>query len=301
MSAEAMVWGSLIGDALALGPHWVYDPEEIRKSIGTPDRFHDPISRYHPGKSAGDFTHYGDQELLLLRHLAAAGRYDLDAFAAEWRAYWENPSTISYSDGATKGTLVNLSAGAPAKDAGAASHDLAGVSIIVPLFLLKWEDDESLVAACRELTAFTHRDEAVIDAAEFFARAALACLGGKSVADALDSAAGGSGESPVAGWFTAAVGSARSSEGDGSVLGEYGLSCDVAEGFPGVCHLLLRHPDDPAAGLTSNAAAGGDSAARGMLLGMVYGASGRLEKVPSHWMEGLRAKGAIEESIKAIH
>lgn len=300
MSAEAMIWGSLVGDALALGPHWIYDPEEIRKKIGTPDRLHDPISKYHPGKSAGDFTHYGDQALLFLRHLAASGKYDLDAFAAEWRAYWENPSTISYRDGATKGTLANLSEGVPAKDAGAHSHDLAGVSIIAPLFLLKWEDDESLVAACKELTAFTHQDATVIGAAEFFARTALACLGGKSIADSLAMAADGFGGSPIHGWFTSAMGSARSSEADGTVLSEYGLSCDVTEGFAGVCHLLLRYPEDPTAALVASAAAGGDSAARGMLLGMIYGASGQLGKIPADWKNGLHAADAIGDSIATI-
>ncbi|MEI7928752.1 MAG: ADP-ribosylglycohydrolase family protein, partial [Verrucomicrobiales bacterium] len=50
------------GDALALGPHWIYDAEEIARlypqGVSTYDA---PRSAYHSGKQAGDFTHYGDQ------------------------------------------------------------------------------------------------------------------------------------------------------------------------------------------------------------------------------------------------
>ena len=69
-----MVIGSFAADALALGVHWVYDTEEIVLKYSTVTRFLPPHQKnYHPTKLSGDFTHYGDQALHLLKHLADNG------------------------------------------------------------------------------------------------------------------------------------------------------------------------------------------------------------------------------------
>lgn len=295
MSAEAMVLGGLSGDAISLGPHWIYDQEEIARKIGRPEKFHDPISGYHPGKKAGDLTHYGDQVLVLLEHLAETKRFVLGDYAKVWRAWWEDAGNTSYRDGATRGTLANLAKGVVPEEAGAASHDLAGVSIIAPLFLLRWKDDEELLDACGRLTAFTHNDRGIVVAAEFFGRVMLAASGGKGVTEAVEAAAGTLGEGILSSWLTAAEGSARSGEKDASVLEEHGLSCNIDGAFAGVCHLLLRYPEDPFTALVENAAAGGDNAARGMALGMVYGAAGLTGKLPPEWEGGLKCAASVRK------
>lgn len=294
-----MVRGAFLGDAISLGPHWVYDQQEIVRKIGDPEKFNDPISPYHPGKREGDFTHYGDQALVLLRHLAEVKSFDLPGYAAAWKEYWEDPSTISYRDGSTKATLAHLEKGVPPDRAGAESHDIAGASKIAPLFLLQWNDDEALVAACRSLTAFTHNDPDVIATAEFFARVALAVSKGSSIPQAVR----GNGESlegNLKDWLAAAEESVGSVEGNAAVLKSHGLSCDVDGGFSGVCHLLLRYPDDPSIALVENAKAGGDSAARGMLLGTIYGASDLIGTLPAEWINGLNARAEIDALIHHV-
>lgn len=305
MSAEAMVKAAFCADAVSLGPHWVYDQEEIQRSIGRSDRLHDPISNYHPGKQAGDLTHYGDQMLVLLRHLASAGRFELEAFAADWKAYWEDPSTISYRDAATRGTLESLGKGVPAGEAAVENHDLAGASLTAPLFLLKWESDAELVAASRRLASFSHRDANVEGAAEFFTLLCLALRRGDTISEAFEKNSGELVEHRYDGldldrWLVAAKGSARSQEEDGSILAEHGLGCDVDGAFAGVCHLLLRYPKDPVTALVENAAAGGDSAARGLILGMVYGAAGLADALPAAWWDGLRCKGEVGNHLAAF-
>jgi ADP-ribosylglycohydrolase len=297
MAAESMIWGSLLGDAISLGPHWVYAPSEIAEKIGRPDRFHDPISSYHPGKQAGDLTHYGDQVLVLLEYLADRRSFDLLTYASAWKSFWENPETISYRDGATKTTLANLGSGAAPENAGSASHDLAGASIIAPLFLLRWADDAELLDACRRIVAFTHNEPDVIAAAEFFAKTSLAVSRGKTVPEALESVAGSLAEGNLSRWFAAAKGSARSAENDTTILAEHGLSCNIDGGFAGVCHLLLRYPDDPSTALVQNAAAGGDSSSRAMPMGMIYGAAGLLGRFPEEWLRDLRCAGAVKKFI----
>lgn len=293
MSDRAMVMGAFLGDAVSLGGHWVYDQEEIARRIVDRERYQDPVSSYHPGKRAGDFTHYGDQLLVLLRYVAEARVFDLSGYASAWRAYWESPATISYRDGSTKGTLTNLGAGVPPDRAGAHSHDLSGAGRFAPLFLLPWKDDGELLAAVRSLTAFTHNHPDVIAAAEFFATVALAVERGEPIPVAIRRV-GRDLHGNLRDWLAAAEEHLHAVEGNAAVLATHGLSCDIDGGFAGVCHLLLRYPDDPAIALVENAMAGGDSAARALLLGTLYGAADLLGTVPDHWLADLSARAEIE-------
>lgn len=292
MSPESILLGALIGDALSLGPHWIYEPDVIAGKLGLPDSSHDPMSDYHPGKRAGDFTHYGDQILHLLGHLSETGKFDLQSYADSWRAYWENPQHTSYRDGATRTTLILLQAGLPPGKAGSSSNDLAGAACIAPLFLMEMPEHEILLAA-RELTAFTHNDPSVIEAAEFFVRLILAVREGESIPYALARIAARSWKSLPAKGFAAARHSASSSWSDIEALASHGLSCHIDNAFPGVLHLLFRHPADPETVLIANASAGGDTAARALFLGMVYGAAGSLEAFPGAWLDSLNARDRI--------
>jgi ADP-ribosylglycohydrolase len=293
--------GSLIGDALALGPHWIYNQREIHEKLGRVTVYRPPLAIYHAGKVAGDFTHYGDQTLVLLRSIAETGGFDLASFASAWRAFWENPATISYRDGATKATLANLQSGTSPATAASTSDDIAGVARIGPLFLLKWESDDALLTAVRSQTAFTHRDPAVIEAAEFFARVTLAVQRGKTIKAALlKTMDSGIWQELPDEWWENALESAAFNETDAAALHRHGLSCRTDDAFPGICHLLLRHPEDPATALIENANAGGDSAARGMILGLVYGARFPVATWPGEWSAGLRAREEIDGLIRKL-
>lgn len=293
-----IVLGSLIGDALALGPHWVYDQQEIRRKLGRISNYQSPISSYHPGKAAGENTHYGDQTLVLLGSIARTSRFNLAGFAADWRKFWEDPSTVSYRDGATKATLSHLHSGSsPAST----SSDIAGAGRIGPLFPLKWDSEEELLLAAKSQTAFTHGDPAVIESALFFARVVLAVQAGKPIPDAIsETMTTGDWRAIPEGWLESAKKSAASDSTDAEALDDHGLSCHVGDAFPGICHLLVRYPNDPATALIENACAGGDSAARGMILGLVYGAAFPVSGWPAEWLTDLSARAEAEELIRQL-
>ena len=293
---------SLVADALSLGSHWIYSQREIADKFGDITGYSDPATSYHPGKQAGDFTHYGDQTMLLLRSLALHGRFDLAFFANEWCAFWENPETQSYRDGATKATLANLRNGLSPSQAASPSNDIAGAARIAPLFLLKWKSDDDLIAAARAQTSFTHGDPAVVEAAEFFARVTLAVQQGIAIPDALRAVVPHTAWNAIPGhWFEAALASSASAATDSSATKAHGLTCHVPDAFPAICHLLMRHPNDGVAALTANVAAGGDSAARGMIMGMIHGAKPDAAPLPEHWLTDLRGYSEIQQLIKNIH
>ena len=69
MTNSGIILGSFVADSLALGPHWIYDTKIINKEFGRIDKLQQPpANSYHKTKNLGDFTHYGDQTLLLLQH-----------------------------------------------------------------------------------------------------------------------------------------------------------------------------------------------------------------------------------------
>ncbi len=292
---------ALVGDALALGPHWIYSQAEIKAKAGRISGYLNPMSEYHPGKRAGDQTHYGDQTMTLLRSLVSEKGFVLDGFAKAWRSFWENPSTESYRDGATKATLQNLQNGvAPSKSA-SASNDIAGAGRIAPLFLLAWKSPEDLVEAARLQTALTHGDPAVIEAAEFFARLALRVSEGSSVPDALNATAEMDHWKAIPPeWLSSATRTAAETRSALEAAEEHGLSCHIDDAFPVIIDLLLRYPDNAVKGLVANAEAGGDSAARGLLLGLVYGAAPKPEPLPAMWLAQLVVAEEFDELTQAL-
>ncbi|MGB8166994.1 MAG: ADP-ribosylglycohydrolase family protein [Chthoniobacteraceae bacterium] len=129
---SGLLSGSLVGDALALGAHWIYDQQELLRDCGRVVDFLDPREdSYHPTKQAGEQTHYGDQELRVMDSIASHGGFELHDFAKDWERLWDGYG--DYIDHATKDTLAHLSAGRPATEPGSTSNELGGAARIAPL------------------------------------------------------------------------------------------------------------------------------------------------------------------------
>jgi ADP-ribosylglycohydrolase len=297
-TAKAMVLASFIGDALALGPHWEYDTQALARRFGpVTDYIEPPQDSYHAGKKAGELTHYGDQTLVLLDSLAARGHFDLDDFATRWRQLFAGYD--GYVDGATRMTLKIFDFGEGPVNSGSNSNDLAGAARVAPLVYALRHDLSALVEAARGQTKMTHNHAQVIETAEFFARTAWAVLGGKTPEAALHQAAeAGYASAPIGRWLDRGLASAGQDTVD--AIAGFGQTCHIDEAMPGVIHLIARYPRDLAACLSRNVMAGGDSAARGMIAGMVLGAALGLPALPDAWVAGLAARQAIETDLQAI-
>jgi len=73
----------------------------------------------------------------------------------------------------------------------------------------------------------------------------------------------------------------------------FGQMCSVGAALPATIHLIVSYENDLKAALVENVMAGGDSAARGMLVGMVLGAYGGMDAIPQEWVDGLTAGNRI--------
>ena len=297
-NARAMVTASFAGDSLALGVHWIYDAALIRKTYGRVDTFLKPASdSYHSARDKGDFTHYGDQAMVLLESLAAGKGFVLDDFSARWRGLFEHYR--GYVDQATRHTLARYASGYTPQEGGSSSNDLAGASRIAPLVYCCRNDLPSLTAHARAQTKMTHNDPLTIDAAEFFSTVAFMALHGTPPVDSMRRISDERfPDSPIYNWVQLGIASRDNDSID--IISRFGQSCHTPEAFPGVVHLIARHQDDLAEALVQSVMAGGDNAARAMTVGMVLGAHLGAEAVPRQWVSALTRGERIDRLLERL-
>ncbi|MDJ0782127.1 MAG: ADP-ribosylglycohydrolase family protein [Desulfosarcinaceae bacterium] len=75
--AAGAVMGVLIGDAMAVGPHWYYDLDEMRHAYGGRITDYVPVlpNRYHVGVELGDVSQSGQFNQLLIQSIVACDGY----------------------------------------------------------------------------------------------------------------------------------------------------------------------------------------------------------------------------------
>lgn len=253
---------ALVADSLSLGAHWVYNQSKIARTF--PDGIYtlsSPLSAYHKGKTAGDFTHYGDQAYWLQLSIEKANSFDLE----NWKSHWleKMASYKGYIDSATKDTIAT-SAASPSS-----SNDLAGATRIAALL----DIDASLevtVSAARAQTQMTHGDDHVVDSAEFFIRTLFAVREGSNFTSAIDHAANtGAYQTLAPADFIQAAKSAAPDD-HLAVATTMGLTCHFPEAFPLSLYYAIHHGDSFANCISKNALAGGDSSARAMFLALLF-------------------------------
>ena len=296
--AKAMVMASFVADSLALGVHWVYNTHVIDRKFGRVEHLEKPLSKtYHGTKDAGDFTHYGDQTVVLLESMAVGPGFDLNRFSQSWESLFE--SYTGYFDNATKETLENFAAGSGPESSGSGSTDLAGASRIAPIAYMYREDRETMIAASRAQTAMSHNNPLVVESAEFFARVLWHILRGSAPTAAMEQVCGEElKEDRISEWVGAGI---KSTDVDTrSAIANFGQACEIEMALPSTVHLIAKYENDLKVSLVENVMAGGDSAARGMLAGMVLGAHLGYGAIPETWLRELNKAGRITELLDLI-
>ncbi len=296
--AASMVLSSFAADSFALGYHWIYDTSEIDQKFGRPEQLAAPLpDSFHPGKKAGDFTHYGDQTLWLLESVAAKQGFDAEHFAQTWKK--SMTSYTGYMDKASKITLENMKSGTGLLESGSSSQDLAGAARIAPLVYFYSHDEDTLAELVTQQTGITHNNPLVKEASAFFARAACYALAGADAIEALNKAAEkGFDNMEFELWFPEGISSAERPTRE--AIKAFGQHCPIGGSFPSTIHLIAKYPNNYKEAMIENVLAGGDSAARGMLAGMVIAAANGKNALVDEWVEAMRAKGWIISLLKAL-
>ena len=297
--AKAMVLASFAADSLALGAHWIYDTKKIEQQFGRiTELLPPPEETYHPTKNRGEFTHYGDQSLLLLQHLAALqGRFAIDNYRSAWQSFMTDYQ--GYKDHASKETLHNLTEDPRRTSCGSTSTDLGGPAIMAPLIYCYRDDLPAMLEAITALTSLTHCGPGVIGGALFLARSCYAILHGATPRQSFTEALTESTESTeldlrLGKCLEPAINDTRRQ------IKEFGQMCAIKAALPGAVYTVLQNEDNLEEALIETVMAGGDSAARGMVVGMLLGAYLGPEKIPPRWLEPLIEYKQIVTAVETL-
>ena len=296
-NTKEMVLISLAADSLALGAHWIYDTSAIDRKFGRVEDLLKPLENsFHPTKDAGEFTHYGDQTMLLLELLRDNRVFELREFAEKWLHCMTKYD--GYMDNATKQTISNMEKGKSPDSCGSPSSDLGGASRISPLIFTLHNEPDRLDKNVREQTAMTHNNSVVIESAALLARITLEALKGTPPLDALQKVLSDEPDNYMLSPLIEAGLKSKGQETRQTILG-FGQMCEAGSALPSVIHLLTTYENDLKNGLIENVMAGGDSAARGMIVGMVLGAyHGENSGIPDKWINDLKGYDRIVEYLE---
>lgn len=115
---SAMILGSAVADAAAMGLHWIYSQPRVRRAGGDAPEFAQPdaanyegVPSYyaHGGRVAGDSSMYGEGLLTTLRSVVANGAFDWQHYAGVFRNHFGfGGEYVGYIDTPTRETLTNM-------------------------------------------------------------------------------------------------------------------------------------------------------------------------------------------------
>lgn len=271
-----LVLVSLVADSYSLGSHWVYDEKQLAKNLINWDTLNAPLAIWHKGKSAGEFTHYGDQTLWLYEYLSDKTSFD----SQEYTKYWfEKMRTYNgYIDGATKQSIQNIANGV--EPSGSQSTDLSIVGRIAPLLLVS-NDKTQFLQNVEKLVRVTHNSSKAIVAAKFFAKLLLAILvDKKTILEAIDFIKDDF-DSSTQRMVDRGLDSVNQNTYE--AIRHFGPACDIDDGFSGVIHLIVKY-NNLKQMLVENAKAGGDTSSRAMIASIIFMANKPISQVPTEWL-----------------
>jgi ADP-ribosylglycohydrolase len=286
---RGLLFGAMIGDAFALPAHWIYDTSQLRDTFSDYSAYRPTVRHpFHQNKPKGAQTHYGDQSLLLLRSIASGEGFRLETYRQHWLHMMSHYD--GYLDKATKDSMPLLKSGLLT---GSSSDDLGGYCQCAPLITYHF-DDITLFDDMHAAIRMTHDSPMLESAADFVTSVLMELVIGKTLIESLDKVAADHEEG--ANWLAAA----RSHQQADIIesVRALGQSCTITFALPSALRVVLAYPDDFMGAMQANVLAGGDSAARGMLIGMLIGASAGIQGIPQHLIDGLGCRDLLMSFTK---
>ena len=295
LKLQGMIFGAFYGDAYSLGGHWVYDTIEIENACFDLSNCNNPISPYHPTKSKGDFTHYGDQMFWLLQDLVKEDKFSLVDFGQRWHTNMQ--IYTGYIDGASKHTVKKLSEEKNYFACGSSSSDLSAVSRMFPI-ILKYNDSLlDMQEAIKLHTILTHMNKDLVLSGAFFCEVSVAVLNGADLEKTILESSKHFGDN-ILQWTQKAQEALEINPKE--AIHKLGASCSVNGAFASTIYILLKYKDNFFEALKENMLAGGESSARGMIIGGILGIVHAKELLSSPCIQQMNQYEEIKESISHI-
>jgi ADP-ribosyl-[dinitrogen reductase] hydrolase len=163
--AMGAILGTLVGDALGVGPHWYYDLDQLREDYGEwiDDYTRPKPNRFHAGLEAGKSSQTGQVVTFLLESVSEQGEYREQDFTRRLDSFLTTldgtPQGGRYTDQAMRDVWNARQKQGLDWSAAGSFADTAEAAIRTPVLAARYyRDVESLVGHLRSNILLTHRD-----------------------------------------------------------------------------------------------------------------------------------------------
>lgn len=263
-----------------------------------------------PPKRAGEQTDYGDYNLLILEHLANTADPPHPMKLSELIPLWGSKLNTwrAWMCTMTRTTIQQLNQGAPLDQIGGNSNAMA----IRHAAAYGYYDTEQDIVDTARTAMFTHREQTAHEGTEFFARVTFRVIhGGLSPLEAIEQVAKESKSAFIRHKVAQALAKVAEATDPAESLSREEFVDDLAltsmarlwevgktepikvgkasptEGtLPGSIYFIVKYAGDMAGAIKANAGVGGDNASRAIAIGMVMGAAGGVEAIPTELAAG---------------
>jgi ADP-ribosyl-[dinitrogen reductase] hydrolase len=318
--AAGAVMGSLIGDALGVGPHWYYDLDQLRSDYGDwIDDYTEPKpDRYHAGLKAGQNSQTGQVVAILLESVVSHQKYMQSDFTDRLDALLStldgSPSGGRYTDAAMRHVWRARQAGLDWSEAGSYA-DTAEAAVRTSVLAARYHGElDLLLRHMLSNVLLTHRDPFIVGQSVAFGLILAASIEGHPLPDmarVINAQARSQNvtlelrlrlspedSEPVSVPFFDALlqpGWSHAAARDPSIYIEppqaacrlFGLACTLGFMLPAVYYFNARFENDFEMAVLSALNGGGNNMARAGLTGALAGARIGLSGIPKRLIKGL--------------
>jgi ADP-ribosylglycohydrolase len=327
--AKGAILGTLIGDALGVGPHWYYDLEQLKADYGPwiDDYTAPKPDRYHGGLKAGQYSQTGQVVVLLMESLAEYGEYResdltdrLDGLLATLDG---SPTGGRYTDEAMRDLWQARKNGKGWSETGSLA-DTAEAAIRTPILAARYfQDLPALKKVLSSNIRLTHIDPFIAGQSTAFGMIVGALIHGtalpevskqlrshatKGLSFQLDAPEfPGTGECTFIDavlhptWIYEAAGDeAVSIEPAHAACRLFGLACTLGFMLPAAYYFASRFEGDFEKAVLSAVNGGGNNMARAALTGAISGAQVGLSGIPDRFLKKLENNDRLQELADRI-
>lgn len=317
--AMGAVMGTLIGDALGVGPHWYYDLDQLKKDYGEwIDNYTEPkANRYHAGLKAGENSQTGQVVTMLLESVSDCGEYVESDFTNRLddllKTLDGTPSSGRYTDKVMRNVWVSRQKNELDWSEAGSFGDTAEAAIRTPVLAAHYyRDIKSLMNTLRSNVLLTHRDPFIAGQSAAFGLIISCLIEGNNLGDVSKIIFKKASKENIhtvievpdhhnrkravsfndallqPSWsYKAANDPAIKIEPALAVCRLFGLACTLGFMLPAAYYLASRFENDFYKAVMSALNGGGNNMARAALTGALVGAQVGLDGIPKNLIKGL--------------
>jgi ADP-ribosyl-[dinitrogen reductase] hydrolase len=323
------IWGTFIGDALAMPVHWYYDRAALRRDYGIVSDYVAPRnphpdsilwrSAYSPLNERGDILHEqaqywgqrgihyhqflraGENTLnlqlgrVLLESLGAGGVYHAEDYLQRYLDFMLTPGRHrdTYVEECHRKFFTAYARGTHPRKCGGDDIHIGGLAHVGLLCACLGGEPRANRDAVREHVLLTHRDPELLRAGDALVQILDAVFAGGGLREAIFEHGSD--------WLSRRTAEQWSRAPDDVVIGQrVSPACYIADAFPASLYLAWKYADDFEAGLVANTNLGGDNCHRGAVVGALLGAAAGIARIPARFCDGLHDGADLRRQVHRL-